>query len=89
MFYGVRETGNEIMLRDPCAQRAYQTAGPDQDKNMNHLLATLAGFMEIRDGSFGVMYQSKAGSVVTPDSGLFSPASCLSVFFILTHLIPP
>lgn len=48
---GGGETGNEIMLRglSLCARRAYRRAGPGREENTNHLLAGLAGLMEMRE----------------------------------------
>lgn len=87
---GGGETGNEIMLRDPCAQGAYRRAGPDQEENTNHLLADLAGLMEMRNSSFSVMYQSKVESVVTPGNAIFPLLSVsLNLLLPLTHSILP
>lgn len=88
---GGGETGNEIMLRAlaVCARRAYRRAGPGREENTNHLLAGLAGLMEMRNSSFSAMYQSKVESVVTPGT---ANSPLLSIFphlfpFPLTHLI--
>lgn len=79
---GGGETGNEIMLSGcVCARGAYQRAGPGQEENTNHLLAGRAGLMEMRNSSFGAMYQSKVESVVTPGTAI-SPSLLISSLLI-------
>lgn len=53
-----------------CARRAYRRAGPGRAENTNHLLAGLAGLMEMRNSSFSAVYQSKVESVVTPGTAI-------------------
>lgn len=42
-----------------CARKAYRRAGPGQEENTNHLLASLTGLMEMRNSSIHAMYQGK------------------------------
>ena len=56
-----------------CARRAYRRAGPGREENTNHLLAGLAGFMEMRNSSFSAMYQSKVESVLVTPGTVISP----------------
>lgn len=65
-----------------CARKAYRRAGPGQEENTNHLLASLAGLMEMRNSSFSAMYQGKAESGYTRHHQL-TPALNLSPAFPL------
>lgn len=54
---GSGETGNEIMPRAPTvSEQGLSKSGPGHRENTNHLLGSLAGLMEISDGSSSAVY---------------------------------
>lgn len=68
------------------AIRAYRRAGPGREENTNHLLASLAVLMEMRNSSFSALYQSNVECVVTPGRAISLLLQSLPFFSLLHSL---